>query len=143
MKGLTLTIVLFLTLNSSHASAALKPLRGTLELACKQLRIKTSGERSTIYFRTIADMAKITTAVKKYEAGYPVSKNFQQLFDLSWSTAAKGIETECVQIKGDTDDDFSGRYLLRVVTMKHRKAKFFHDAATGNSLDDILFGSVK
>jgi hypothetical protein len=142
VKFLVLVITLFLTL-MGDASAAIKPLPGTFELACRQLRIKTSGERSTIYFRTTADMVNIKSAIEKYKAGFPVPKGFQPFFDLSWSKAAKRMETECVQVTGDTGDGFSGRYLLRIITMQNNYAKYYDGSIGGDSLDDILYESVK
>jgi hypothetical protein len=135
-------IIVFLTLSGS-ASAALKPLRGTLELACKQQRFKANGELATIFFRTTADIANISGVVEKYKAGRQVSKEFQPLFDFSWSQSAKGVETACVQIKGDTGDNLNGRYLLRVIVMKNNPAKFINDAIIGEPLEDILYESAK
>ena len=141
MKCLTLSILVLITFINS-AGAALKPLPGTLEIACRQFRIKTSGERSTHYFRTTADMSKIKTAIENYKTGAAAPKGLQPLFDLSWSMAAKVSVSDCVQIRGDTSD-FSGQYLLRVITMQNGKASFISDVVKGEALDEILYGAAR
>ena len=127
---------------AGYASAALKPLAGTLELACRQARLDSDGTRTTIYFRTIANMRDTGKVVKMYNAGSPVPPGFKPIFNLSWSATAQEAETACVQVKGDSDD-FSGRYLLRVVTARNKAATFFCDSIGGELLDDILYESAR
>ncbi len=141
MKRVLCAIATVLAL-AGHASAALKPLAGTLELACRQIRLDSSGKRTTVYFRTIANMRDIGKAVRTYNAGSPVPPGFKPLFNLLWSATAQEAETACVQVKGDSDD-FSGRYLLRVVTARNKDAKFFDDTVKGELLDDILYESPR
>jgi len=127
---------------AGHASAALKPLAGTLELACRQVRLDSGGKRATVYFRTTANMRDTGKVVKMYNAGSPVPPGFKPIFNLLWSATAQEAETACVQVKGDSDD-FSGRYLLRVVTVRNKGATYFNDTIEGELLDDILYESAK
>ena len=141
MKYLIISIFILLTLSSS-AWPALKPLPGALDIACRQFRIKANGEKSTVYFRTTADMSKIKKNIELYNTGLPVSKGFMPLFDLSWSVTAKSIVSECVQVRGDSGD-FSGQYLLRVILTQKNKASFISDSIIGEALDDILYGLTR
>ena len=127
---------------AGHASAALKPLAGTLELACRQVRLDSGGKRTTVYFRTTANMRDTGKVVKMYNTGSPVPPGFKPIFNLLWSATAQEAETACVQVKGDSDD-FSGRYLLRIITVRNNGATFFNDTIGGELLDDILYESAK
>jgi hypothetical protein len=125
----------------------IKPLTGTHELACKQIRTRDhDGGRGLIsepvYFRTNADMGSIIITVKDFNKTGSIPPGFEPMLQLSPSV--KGMSTSCVQVEGKNS---SGRYSWIIATSREKNAKPAAFFMPGNNmwdeqLDDILMKSA-